>query len=831
MLLSLSSSVRCLLRRGSGAALLLVGLLFCASALQAAKNWPLGIKHVGAVYLEADEGDLEIEVFKKDSADFPQSQRMRLFLAAPDGSIVDEFVLPSHDFSEGRNAGAWGPTQSHTLRAKVDEPGVYTLLVTFEVYRYGEGAVWGFNTNAGRYMLDAGGGHKDDLRNERIMLDNPGVKGEICFVPQQGTFRIELTGLPQDVTALTLLDADDQLVRELAVRDGKVTETIAASAGNRDGVWRLLLPSQQVVAQIEGVTTWKTAEVGNRQMALWTTSRDQYFDLQSRYWLLRPRNLTRVVEQDKGAGVEYTVYNSGNEPIEVSIEASTPEFSEWVQKALALKVSRDVFRLEPEQKQQFTLSYDASKVPADGVQVRVYATARAQGTGDVFKTYATLNLTHEAPERKGVTPLQLKPWAHEAQLFGYQPNYPTGGEPHFAPDNTAWVIADQKIWYSKPDGQWQAIEGIPEIVSQRHGGGKWIYYDTVTGFDNEGATYFTLRKGAEVVLVRLSDKGETVHTVQLPGNQMSGVYMERPSLFAKTDGLPLIHRTIRTADRPRVPGQRWGRNHRLEILVPQFADGELTIGEPIVVTEICVGAGNHSGAPNPVISNGDKIHVTWGETSGAEQKHRGVPTYAASWDRSGKRLSDPVLLGYAPPVNDGHNSPGMVMDSKGILHTVLGSHNQSFQYVRALEPDSTAAWTNAVAVAPRHSQSYVGLVIDRNDTLHLVYREWRRSPAFPDVFDASLFYQRKEPDGNWTRPEPLILPPLPHYSVWYHKLTNDRLGRLFLSYDYWSTWMAYRAAEDRESMSKWKGMGRTLLLSEDGGRQWLLAEDADFVKP
>lgn len=818
------SVAKLLCKKLSAASLLLLALL--PATLQAQAKWPMGIKHVGAVYLEADKGELEIEVFKKDSADSPQSQRMRLFLAAPDGTIVDEFILPSHDFKGKRKEGGWGPKQSTTLRTTVDEAGVYTLLVTFEHYRYGEGAVWGFNTNARRYMLDAGGGHKDSARNERIMLNNPGVPGEICFMPQQGAFAIELTDLPKGVSRLTLLDADDNSVQELVVKDGGLKTVIAADKGNRNGVWRLLLPSQEVVAQIEGVTMWKDKATGDQQMALWTTSREKYFDLQRWYWLLRPRNLTRIVEKNHGDKVEYSVYNSGQEPVTVNLE---PRVGGSAAEAVALgvKVQPQTLSLKPEETASVELSYEAAKIPAAGLSVRLFASAQGEG-GAAFETYATLNLTHEAATRENVVPLQLKPWTHEAQMFGYQPDYPTGGEPYFSPDNTPWVIADQKIWYRAGEGQWVAIEGIPERVAQIHGIDGWQYQNNVTNFDADGGVYFLLRKGGLIALVRLADNGESLDSVLLPGNNTGGAYMERPALFSTPDGPPAIYRTIRTSNRPRVAGQRWGRNSRLEILVPEYTDGKLTMGEPIVVSELCVGSGDHSGAPSPIVSNGDKIHIIWGETSGAEQKHRGVPTFAGTWDRSGNALNEPVLLGYAPPVNDGHNVPAMVMDSKGTLHAVLGSHNQSFQYAESLQPDSTASWSKTVPVARGHSQSYVGLVIDNNDTLHLAYREWRRAPPFPDMFDAALYYQSKEPGKSWSRPQPLILPPLPQYSVWYHKLTNDREGRLFLSYDYWSTWAAYRAV-DRGSMSKWSGAGRTLLFSDDGGKNWLLAEDSDFA--
>ncbi len=71
--------------------------------------------------------------------------------------------------------------------------------------------------------------------------------------------------------------------------------------------------------------------------------------------------------------------------------------------------------------------------------------------------------------------------------------------------------------------------------------------------------------------------------------------------------------------------------------------------------------------------------------------------------------------------------------------------------------------------------------------------------------------------GNW-----LVVPPFSEYSVSYHRLTVDRLGRLFLSYDCWSTYWFYRTDHP--------GDRRALMMSADGGRHWKLVETSDLVR-
>jgi hypothetical protein len=162
------------------------------------------------------------------------------------------------------------------------------------------------------------------------------------------------------------------------------------------------------------------------------------------------------------------------------------------------------------------------------------------------------------------------------------------------------------------------------------------------------------------------------------------------------------------------------------------------------------------------------------------------------------------------------------MDSQGYLHVLAGTHGRPFQYARSLEPnDAHSGWTEAVAAGDGLRQTYIGLVCGPDDTLHLVFRLWRYgTDPFPASHHAVLAYQRKPPGKRWEAPRALIVPPFSEYSVFYHRLTLDRAGRLFLSYDYWSTYWFYRT-------DHW-GSRRALLVSADGGETWKLAETSDL---
>jgi len=225
-----------------------------------------------------------------------------------------------------------------------------------------------------------------------------------------------------------------------------------------------------------------------------------------------------------------------------------------------------------------------------------------------------------------------------------------------------------------------------------------------------------------------------------------------------------------------------------------------------------------------------------------------VPTYVATYDRSIKRLGAPVLVGHGPPANDVHNSPCITMDSKGYLHVLIGTHGRTFKYVRSLSPNSAdggwtepedgrtfkyvrslspnsadGGWTEPEDVGPGLRQTYVGMVCDHDNTLHLVFRLWLSdNKYFPAGLYANLAYMRKIPGENWSDARPLVVAPFSEYSIFYHRLTIDRRSALFLSYDYWSTFWFYRTDH--------RGNRRSLLMSPDSGNTWKLASSREFVQ-
>ena len=198
-----------------------------------------------------------------------------------------------------------------------------------------------------------------------------------------------------------------------------------------------------------------------------------------------------------------------------------------------------------------------------------------------------------------------------------------------------------------------------------------------------------------------------------------------------------------------------------------------------------------------------------------------------------------MLLGYGPPVNDVHNVPAITMDSEGYLHVLIGAHGDNFQYTRSLRPnDAYSGWTPAEPILNTGwvgedtdedgvgRQTYISLVCDQNDTLHTAFRQWRQGvdSYHGGATYAALSVQHKPKDGPWSDAQPLVIPAVPGYSIYYHKLTVDRLGALYLSYSYWTS--------DETYQSQFPGRyhHRAVLVSRDGGERWKLAETEDFLE-
>jgi len=770
---------------------------------------PLWIGGGGGAYFLAQPGELWVEVEKRDRRRPTTPQPLRALLVATDRTVIQELSTP-----DALPADPAAP-QRVRLTAQVTRPGIYALNVTVARDRYGEQVFWRMRTNCPKYLIETSRGHRDARHEEPLLFANPDRPGDVCFRPQARQLSIEITGLPKGSAAPVVYDAQGNVLATLAVdAKGQAAHTFEAAVARDAAPWRLHLPVAQATVQIDGLTRWSDND-RDANFSLWSPAAGAFFPFQEYRWLLAPYRLTCYGKPGATGAAKFIVYNNAPAPRTIDLRL------EFAHEPWPARLSADHLTLKPNQDAAVTLEYT---VPTDGQRRQCHLRATPREAPAVT-TYSTLDVVAgTAPAARPLElPLVLQPYAHENEQLGYRPDYPVESQPYFDAQNRAFIRAGRGLATWR-EGAWEdwALKARPADAGADVALRPAAASGSKIAFDNQGHLYLPGTLDGRPALLDSADGGRTFVAWPLPGAAGRGGTLEIEDFTGHNaaSGPPPM---LRYTERQRDPKLFWRRLHDLELFLPRRVGGRVEFVGPILVTSLCLGLASHSGIPSSVVSSGGRVHVIWGEATDPAVKVPGAPTFVASYDADGKRLGEPALVGYGPPANDIHNSPSITVDSRGYLHVLGGTHGKPFPYARSLQPHTAhGGWTEPVPVAEGEGLTYIGLVCGRDDTLHLVCRWWRTGqPPFPASHYATLAQLSKPVDGPWQPPRALIVPPFSEYSVYYHRLTIDRTGRLFLSYDYWSTHWFYR--------NDLRGRRRALMESPDGGTTWKLAAGEDLI--
>lgn len=751
----------------------------------------------GGVYFLAEPGELTVEVVKRDRNQRDVRSELRAILAGPDRGVLAGATIP--DDGSARGSGL-GPAQSCRLSARVERKGVYALNVTLSGDRYGEQAVWGFRSNCPKYVIETARGHRDARHEEPIVLLSPDRAGEVCFLPRREAFGIEVEGLSKDAPPPQVFDSKGVLVAALELGEkGAASGSLAADPQRGAEPWRLHFASAKAMVAIDGVTRWDSGDL-QPNLACWTPDPASWFPLLENRWLLTPYSRTVYGRPGEETSIALQVRNDsfGERTVQLRIEFPG---GDWPARLDAERVTLGA-------KKTATVVVTCA-APALG-ETRVCHVRATPLDDSGFTTYSTLTLKGgEAPAVQPLKlPLVLEPYRHENEQFGHLPDFPTENQVYFDPENRPFVRTSGGVATWR-DGRWITLPA----------GDRSSALGSKVAFDRENGLYVLATIKGAAQLLHSADGGQSFDACPIPGR--GGAYdMEEFTGHNLLDGPPPVLRYTRTAKDPKL---FWRALHDLELFLPKKVDGRIAMGEPVLISKLCIGLAAHSGIPATVVSRGSKVHVVWGEATDPEVKVEGVPAFVATYDRETGQLGKPALIGYGAPPNDIHNTPSIAMDGGGFLHALAGTHGRPFPYAQSLKPnDAAGGWTQAAPMGEDLNQTYIGMVCGPDGTLHTAFRLWRRGEEpFPASHYATLAYQRKRPGQPWEAPRILIVPPFSEYSVYYHRLTLDRKGRLFLSYDYWSTFWFYR--------NDHLGRRRTVLMSPDGGETWKLAQTSDLV--
>ncbi len=761
------------------------------------QNEPRFLGGLGGLYLLAEPGELVVDVHKRDRHDDDTSTDLRAILLGPDRQPLDEAIISGHGDAR--------------LKTHVERKGIYVVNVTAAFDRYGEHVWWGFRTNGESYLVETSRGHKDARHVEPIVLGPPldpndgDTPYDISFIQSASASSVDIEGLSGDASPILFDPTGERHAVFEVTEQGMASFTIPARVHESGEPWRLHLPQGADQVLIDGVTQW---ESGDRlqDLSLWSPTHDSFFPFADLRWALTP--YSHVFHGDPGTPHEavFRVHNNGvhADTLNLVVEGD----------ALDVVLSQDSIELAPGKAATVTarVMVPAGAAQHDPTVVRlVISSARHPG----FETWSRLEARVGSEDQGALDlPIVYQPYEHENAQFGYTPDYPNDNQIYFGPDNTAWIRTDNGL-HRNDDGRWNRIDTVPG-TRYRAGGSKVAF-----GLDGELCLLAASAKGPAYLYS--ADNGSSFVSFDAdPSASRSQADIEQFSGHNVPAGpAPFV---VATQTGGPDPDHFWRRVNDLDLYLPRFEAGVLSIGEPIPVSQQAIGISSHSGIPSAIASSGDRVHVIWGEATDPAVEVPGVPAYVATWDRGERRwLGDPSLVGYGPPANDVHNTPSLVIDSKGYLHTLTGTHSQPFAYARSLVPHTAhEGFTEPILVEEGLRSTYVGLVCDPDDTLHLVFRAWKDDGEFhPHSHYANLGYKRKPKGGDWEPMRRLAVAPFSEYSIWYHRLTIDRRGRLFVSFDIWSTFWFYRTDH--------VGQRRKTIMSPNGGETWQLLRSSDLA--
>lgn len=450
--------------------------------------------------------------------------------------------------------------------------------------------------------------------------------------------------------------------------------------------------------------------------------------------------------------------------------------------------------------------------------------------------------------KKQNTPLLvLQVNRHEKELYNYEPDFVLNC-PNFDVDNVPYIRSRTsdlhwtKYVQTLDNGKWidlpfedDILNAYPLMTRFERAGG-WLGARIVFDKDNHAYTIVQVREDKRKVnlLLYSKDRCRSWKMYELPAGT---AVIEKSSSPEPLPGPPAI---VVWREREKHPARFCSWNV-LSLVVPTKTDIGLRIPDAVEVSQDCFGYCMHSGGATFVTTANGKSHLVWGEALPGDTKVEGVPTYIATYDHAMGKMGEKVLMAYAPPVNDVHNAPGIVRDSQGYLHVITGAHGANFYYLRSDKPDDAyggwskpeptlnTGWIEDDGTGERGRQTYLALLRDSQDTLHIAFRQWRKNvdKHLGGKYFASLSYQRKPEGGAWSEAKSLVAAPVTGYGIFYHKLAIDRRDNLYLSYSYFS-----HQVEPYKTMLEGNDKRytlRSMMTSRDRGDTWDLAVTEDFL--
>lgn len=180
-------------------------------------------------------------------------------------------------------------------------------------------------------------------------------------------------------------------------------------------------------------------------------------------------------------------------------------------------------------------------------------------------------------------------------------------------------------------------------------------------------------------------------------------------------------------------------------------------------------------------------------------------------------------------VKDNHGGGALVIDSKGFIHIIYGSHNSPLRYNKSNESYSVASWGELEIL--KGNYTYPSLAIDKNDNLYLVVRKDVRKSNW-----SLELLKRNATNDSWGSAKTILVS---NYKNWRNKSFKEedfsvsngyvRFGKYLSVSEFNTLHLTFHYFEyvpkGVKTFSNIKNNSSTYLVghifSEDGGNTWV----------
>ena len=423
---------------------------------------------------------------------------------------------------------------------------------------------------------------------------------------------------------------------------------------------------------------------------------------------------------------------------------------------------------------------------------------------------APIVISKPEPARVSYAPFIHQPlFQGEREIYGYAPAY-SPGVTSFDKNNVMYMRSMDGDLQKFVNGSWTELDYTSDINNYFAQTGKnWNGEVEYSAFTYGRVVFDSSNDGYMIVIALLNGQRTPL---LLYTNDQGGSW----KVYALTHHLSLLQTGSpnNPVTEPPVLIEYDQNKKDIYLRFIEKSGSGLVLGDRILINDNAYYYTYHSGSSNAVIRVGDRAFVVYAAVDSLV-KPNGVnpvstPQYIVEVSKSSKQIvNGPVLIGTNGHSlqTDEHDIPSIDVDSSGYLHVVLGAHHGNLYHYKSTSPYNISSWEDpeqfggVIVPGVSGGHTYPALLIDDEDNIHVVTR------YAGDGYHFNLVHNKKS-GNSWDSQKNLVVAFKPFYGIWYHKLSYDSLGNMYLSYEYYAGQLFKSEAE--AYVERWPEDGLTI---------------------